>query len=172
MNKALQARLIAYDRERCALLAEVEALDAKTLSARPQPDQWSILEIVEHLVLSERWILQNLPAPSALVIRTQTLKNRLMYPVVMFVLKYHVTVPVPGKDGLPKGNVSLVALGLQWEESQRWLRRHVDEMTAAGTDRAVFAHPVTGPLTAAQAVHMGHLHLRYHARQIRERVRK
>lgn len=51
------------NRERLFLLDEVQALDAENLTAKPQPDLWSILEIVEHLVVAEKEALSNLPDP-------------------------------------------------------------------------------------------------------------
>ncbi len=51
------------NRERLFLLDEVQALDAENLTAKPQPDLWSILEIVERLVVAEKEALSNLPDP-------------------------------------------------------------------------------------------------------------
>lgn len=168
-SETLQARLEEYERIRCEMLDRVGGLDERQLTDKASPEEWSVQEIVEHLVICEWWILQNLPEPSALVARNQTPKDRLMYRIVMFVLKYRISVPVPGADGLPKGEMSLPALRGRWEESQQWLRNHVNALAATGKDPAVFAHPVAGPLTAAQAIHMGLLHLKYHDRQIRNR---
>jgi DinB superfamily len=50
----LDQRLRAFNEMRGALLDEMEALDPAKLVARPRVGKWSILEIVEHLVLAER----------------------------------------------------------------------------------------------------------------------
>jgi nitrogen-specific signal transduction histidine kinase len=66
----------AFD-ERCrALLDELAALAPEALAAKPRPDQWSILEIVEHLVLAERFVLAGMPPVAELVERRRSLKNR------------------------------------------------------------------------------------------------
>jgi hypothetical protein len=59
---SLTRRLQAFDDRRNALLDEMEALEPGKLLARPIPGKWSILEIVEHLVLAERVVLQGLPS--------------------------------------------------------------------------------------------------------------
>lgn len=169
-SSRLQERLRALDERRCALLDEVEALDAARLIAKPQAGKWSVLEIVEHLVLAEREVLQNLPEPSQLVERQRGLGARVTYPVVMFVLKCGIPVKVPSDGMIPKGDASLGDLRRQWNESQQWLRAYVDGLDRAGFGRAVFKHPVAGPLTVAEAVHMGQLHVETHARQIRRLV--
>lgn len=169
-NSRLQQRLRALDERRCALLDEVEALSADRLTARPRPGKWTILEIVEHLVLAERDVLQNLPEPSQLVDRRRGLKARLSYPAVFFVLKYGIPVEVPSPRMVPTGSASLADLRRRWDESQQWLRSYVDGLDRHGRSRAVFAHPVTGPMTVAQAIRLDRVHVETHARQIRRLV--
>jgi hypothetical protein len=145
----------------------VEALSAERLVARPFPGKWTILEIVEHLVLAEREVLQNLPNPPELLERRRTLKAHLVYPLVMAALQLRLPAKVPSSRMIPTGNVSLTALRLQWDENQHWLRSYISGLGPGGLNRAVFSHPVAGPMTVAQTVHMGQLHLETHARQIR-----
>src|SRR3954447_6600294 len=52
-NREIQA----FDDQRRALLDELAPLPPEVLKAKARPDQWSILEIVEHLVLSEKYVL-------------------------------------------------------------------------------------------------------------------
>ena len=49
----LDKRLQSFNEKRGALLDEVGALDAAKLVAKPLAGKWSILEIIEHLVLAE-----------------------------------------------------------------------------------------------------------------------
>jgi hypothetical protein len=53
MPRSLQPLIQALDNQREALLDELEALDLAALRARPRPGAWSILEIVEHVVVAE-----------------------------------------------------------------------------------------------------------------------
>src|SRR5678815_3912745 len=117
MPEQLQQRLRALDERRRALLDEVEALSDERLTAKPVPGKWSILEIVEHLVLAERDVLQNLPEPAQLVDRPRHLKARVGYPLVMFVLKHGIPAKVPSPRMLPTGSASLAALRGQWDEN-------------------------------------------------------
>ena len=170
MPEQLQQRLRALDERRRALLDEVEALSDERLTAKPVPGKWSILEIVEHLVLAERDVLQNLPEPSQLVARPRRLKARVSYPLVMFVLRHGIPAKVPSPRMVPTGRASLAALRRQWDETHQWLRIYVDGLARGDFGKAVFEHPIAGPLTVEQAIRMDLVHLETHAREIRRLV--
>jgi len=147
----------------------VEALGANAISARPQPDTWSILEIVEHLVLAEAAILQGLPPAAELNDRPRSLKQRLLFQVVMAILRFGIPVRVPSRSMVPTGQAPLTELRKRWDENLHWLRSYAGGLDAAGERRAVFLHPVAGPITLAQALRMDRLHLAVHLRQIQKR---
>ena len=163
----LEKRLRAFNEMRGALLDEMEALDPAKLVARPRVGKWTILEIIEHLVLAERAVLQDLPEPSELSAHERTIKHRFAYLIVMFVLRYGIPVPVPSPAMVPRGNRSLVDLRRLWDENQRWLGAYIGGLDRKGLRRAVFGHPVAGPLTVGQAVRMDQVHLKTHVRQIK-----
>jgi hypothetical protein len=59
LDKRLQVQ-----RKAGALLDVMAAPDPAKLVAKPLAGKWSILEIIEHLILAERAVLQGLPEPS------------------------------------------------------------------------------------------------------------
>src|SRR5512132_3996194 len=91
----LDERLKAFNEKRGALLDEMESLDQAKLVAKPLAGKWSILEIIEHLVIAEREVLQGLPEPSQLSERERRLTHRFRYVIVMLVLRYGIPVQVP-----------------------------------------------------------------------------
>ena len=103
----LDKRLQAFNEKRGALLDEMGALDPAKLVAKPLAGKWSILEIIEHLMLAERAVFQGMPEPSRLSERERRLKHRFGYAIVMFVLKYGIPVQVPSPAMLPQGDRSL-----------------------------------------------------------------
>lgn len=169
-RRRLNRWIEAFDGQRRALLDELAALPAETLQARARPDQWSILEIVEHLVLAERYVLAGMPPPAELVARRRSLKNRCIYPIVLFVLRFRIPVKVPARRMLPTGQASLAEVRTAWDENLRWLRAYVEGLVPGGGSSAVFVHPVAGPITLIQALRMDRLHFATHLRQIRRRL--
>lgn len=165
----LDKRLQAFDDRRNALLDEMEALEPGTLLARPIPGKWSILEIVEHLVLAERVVFQGLPEPSQLKVREPRLKQRFLYLLVLFVLRADIPVGVISTAMLPQGGLDLAALRRRWDENQAWLRACAESLGPHGIHKAILKHPVAGPISVRQAVVMSRIHLERHIRQIRTR---
>ena len=163
----LNKRLHTFNERRGALLDEMEALDSASLVAKPLAGKWSILEIIEHLVLAERAVFQGLPDQSRLGERKRQMQHRLRYLIVMFVLRYGIPVQVPSPAMVPRGARSLAELRRLWDENQEWLRAYIRGLDRKGFRRAVFEHPVAGPLTVEQAVHLDQVHLDTHIRQIR-----
>ena len=167
----LHARLQRFDRTRQHLMEEMSTLDAARLNATPMPGKWSILQIVEHLVVAERAVFLGLPNPLDLVARTRGVGHHLRYALVMSVLSLGVPVRVPSPTMVPRGGHELGALGRMWDENQLWLRRVAERLGSEVARAAVLVHPIAGPLTVAQGVRMGHVHVDGHIRQIRQRQR-
>jgi hypothetical protein len=163
----LTRKLQAFDARRKALLDEMESLEPGKLLARPLPGKWSILEIVEHLVLAERVVFQGMPEPSQIKIREPRLKHRIRYLIVMFVLRTGIPVGVVSPAMLPRGNRDLTELRRLWDENRAWLLAYIESLGPGGIRRAALRHPVAGPITLRQAVVMSRVHLDRHIRQIR-----
>ena len=168
----LQSRFDHYNRKRGTLLQNLSALPPETLSKNLGPDRWSLLQVIEHLVKAERSVLMNLPDPSLLVHRPRGIRAQLGYLVVIWVLKWGLPVPVPEPAMIPDGHQSnLSVLRVEWDRNTNWLKHYLDNLTPSSAMRAVFRHPVTGPLTPDRALRLAHLHLGTHVRQI-DRIRR
>jgi hypothetical protein len=162
-------RLQSFDARRNALLDEVEALEPETLTARPLAGKWSILEIVEHLVLAERVVFQGLPDPAQLKARKPRPEQRVRHFLVLFVLRTGIPVGVASPAMNPEGGRSLAELRRLWDEDKAWLLACIDHLGPQGIHKAVLKHPIAGPISIPQAVVMSRIHLERHIRQIRTR---
>ena len=162
----IRDQLEVYDQNRNALLDDLERLNADQLRRKPGPDNWSLLEIVQHMVLSEREVLQDLPESKELTDRKRGLRARLSYAVVLAVLRWNIPAPVPSDGMVPDGNTPLSELRHQWEKNLSWLRDYLDTLRPEDLQRAVFRHPIAGPMTVAQTIDMAKLHFDVHSRQI------
>lgn len=167
MNRRRALRAIAaLEARHQTLLDLVRALDESVIRRRPASGAWSILEILDHLVASERAILGGLKSPEALTPRVPRPAQHARRWLVFFILRFRIPVRVPAPAMLPRGMADLVELRRAWDENLAWLRSYAASQDAAGLRRAVFFHPVAGPLTLAQALRMGRLHLGIHTTQI------
>ena len=157
-----------YDRTRLALLDDLAVLNDDQLRKKPSPSEWSILQIVQHMVLAEQGVMQYLPEPEELIDRKRGLRARIFYVVVLLILRWNIRVPVPSKGMVPDGNTSLSELRQQWDVNMRWFREYVDSLEPEDLKRAVFSHPIAGPLTGPQAGKLAQYHFEAHLRQIKK----
>jgi hypothetical protein len=166
----LLRRLDTIEKLRSGLLDELAELPPDALTATPIPGKWSILQIVEHLVLAEQSAMS--PPTGKGPLRPATLKNHLRRGIVMFVLRYDIPVKVPTESMVPLGGRSLAELGSTWETQRMMLRALLLSMDAETRGKPLALHAIAGPLTAAQSLLMLEVHLRRHIRQIRGRRKR
>lgn len=167
MDKAaILERLDKMTRQKQALLAQVSVLDPQILKAKPSPDKWSILDVVEHLVLAEYHVFSGLPEAGKVKERKRTFSGLLFYYMVLFILRYRIPVQVPAKDMAPSSKRSLPELTEMWDKSHVWLRNYLSGLDKAGLKRAVFTHPASGPMTPKQMILMMEAHMNRHIPQI------
>ena len=164
----LRDKFEMYDRTRRALLDDLAGLNDDQLRKKPGPGDWSILQIVQHMVLAERDVMQYLPEPEELIDRKRGLRARIFYVVVLLILRWNIQVPVPSEGMVPDGNTSLSELRQQWDENMRWFRGYLDSLGPEDLKRAVFSHPIAGPLTGPQAGKLAQYHFDAHLRQIKK----
>lgn len=162
----MQQSLQRIDTLRTALLDQIGAASEERRTRRASPDAWSALDVLEHLVLVERVVL----GPSA-EWRTRTsaarsLRDRLRFHMVRLVLRQRIKVTIPSEQMRPTGRVSLAQLRTAWTAQHAALREFVQSLDAAGARRAIFRHPIAGPLTVAQALTLLEVHLSGHTAQV------
>jgi hypothetical protein len=130
------------------------------------PDKWSIPEIVEHLVLSERGVFGDVTTLGQRKPRARTLKDRTLYWVVMTILRFDIPVKVPSPAMIPDGTRGMDQLWAEWETSHAALRAWVNASDASVLREPLFSHPVAGPMTITESLRMLEVHLDRHVRQI------
>lgn len=170
MNRLL-SRLDAMEATREEYLARVAALPADRRGIRASPEVWSPLEVIEHFVRAERDVMRGLFEPEYLKVRPQGVRSRVLRLVVMGILRFGVRVKAPSKAMLPEGDLSLDELTERWRANHGRLRAFLEGTSADELSKACFRHPVSGPLTPAQALDLAAVHLKHHDRQLAEAVR-
>jgi len=162
----LKEALDCLNRERLGLLNRLASITPDELYRKPGPHRWSLVQVLQHLVLAERDVLQHLPDLTDLVPRKQYPYHFISYAVVLLVLKWGIPVPVPSSAMVPDGNTTLTRIRTQWDRNFDWLTAYVNGLNIETARQAVFVHPVCGPLTISQALCMDRLHISVHTRQI------
>lgn len=148
------------------LFLNLDELTEKITSFKAGPDKWSIVEVVEHLVIAEEDLLQQLSAniPASTLDPASRTPDR--YRMVIEVMEQDVEVDVPDKRAEPRGRFALEELILKWDDIRDQLPEHLTAVTDENRDDPVYRHPFGGPLTALEALHFIEVHFDNHKRQI------
>lgn len=163
----LWQRIDRIVQKRTALMSRLASLDEELLSRHPKPLAWSILEIVEHLVLAEEDVFGELSTLDTRPVHHQHWQHYIRYWLVLSILRFNIPVQAPSRAMLPTGKHTLSALDERWANNQAYLRQFVEPLDRIGAKRAICQHPVIGPLTIAQSVRLLEIHMDRHIRQIR-----
>lgn len=152
---------------RAALMQRLCALPLEAHEWRANDDSWSLLEIVEHLVLAEQEVLVDLDDLPRLEARPRSFRNAVLYRLILGILRFRIPVPVPSEGMVPGGGRTMQELAEVWARQHERLDSFLTRLEP-GADRAtIFAHPVTGPLTIREGIRMLEVHLERHIGQIK-----
>ncbi len=168
MASRLEQDLLAFETGRRALVEAVSGVDESGFEVRMKPDSWSLIQVMEHLVIAERDVLQGLPDLAAMPRRRRRWRSYLSYPAVLFILRSGITVPVASSTMAPRGDRSWPELREAWDENAAWLAGYVDGLTEAERRNAPFVHPMTGPLPVKQTLKLLRVHFNSHQRELRK----
>lgn len=160
-----QTQFERLEREYQELFERLETFKPEQLHFKPGQGKWSLLQIIEHLVLAERSVLNCRPDLQRPIAAPKRLLHAFNYLLVVGVLKLGIPVPVVSSDMEPKGELSLSALYRQWNENRQKLRHHMQAPPPDLKSRLLFCHPVAGPLTLKKTLHVGRLHFQSHRSQ-------
>ena len=152
LAQKLLKKLERVEDKRQSLLEELKSLDPQTLNKRPTPTSWSILEIVEHLVLAEYHVFRGLPEYKSLKHKKRGLISWPFYWMVIGILHFNIPVQVPARNMNPQGDQSLDELISRWDQSQNWLKQFLSQLDDHKINDAVFTHPAPGPMTPGQTI--------------------
>ncbi len=158
-----------FVRRRDNLLAELARWSPEELRARPAAGKWSALEVVDHLVRTDREVLRMTEAArgSRQVVRVKDRVRAWMVMGVMW-LPTRVAMPKPVESAVkPQLTGELPALREQWVQVDLALRDFIAGLSDAERRAGIARHPVSGWLDAATGVRFLESHLAHHGYQIR-----
>ena len=151
------------------LLVRIDEIDPALRRRRPGPDRWSIIEVLEHVILVETGIATALardPSPD----RPRRFAGRWWrYPALRVVLALGVRIRLPVESIAPTGSAGQEQLEGRWAEGRERMRTWLERIDPAILGTARFKHPISGWLDVPQGVTFAGDHLYHHLPQV-ERV--
>jgi len=142
-------------------------MPACDLARKAKASTWSVLEIIEHLVIAQRLVLGDFDRLHQRAPRGN--RKWVPYLMVLFVLRFRIPVRAPSPGFLPNGSRSLEELRRDWDNQHAQLLAFVTALKRDDLQRIWFCHPIAGNLTVGQGVLMLEAHLDTHIRQVTRR---
>jgi len=165
MLNEIQTLLNELEDRKSKLLKDLEPYSNEQLHSQPEPDRWSLLMALQHIVLGEQGIRLTEAELRHNPVRRQ-LKPGQIFDVVMDVLNEDIPVEVPDPSVEPDGSLEWDELVALWDRERKVLGQLLERVTAETVNDVMFSHPAAGPLDAVRTLQLAIAHFDTHRRQI------
>jgi uncharacterized damage-inducible protein DinB len=160
--------------DRRKLMIRLNGLTPSQLEFQPSPSEWSLLQVMEHLALSEQALLVGAQKKLSQPARPVTIRENFGALAVLSVMKLPIKVKTPSnaRQVIPQKNPPFDAVRSQWSATRDEFERFLEELPAERRTSALFRHPVSGGMTPGQALRFIRAHIHHHSRQIDRLIRQ
>jgi hypothetical protein len=148
------------------LLQQLNSLTDDVLYFKAGADKWSIVEVIEHLVVAEENMQEQLSGATAappLDPQDRSAKN---FHIVIKVMTKDIPVDVPDESLEPHGQLSLEELLGRWDDTRKKNRAYIDAINSEKVEDLVYRHAFAGPLNMAETLRFIDVHFDNHMRHI------
>ncbi len=153
--------------QKCDVLSEVARLSSTQLRFRPQPGDWSALDVLDHLVKVEESLLRTVRRhlPDGVAISARDRVGALLITSVML-SPMRVKVPASASMVLPAATMDLPAIVASWSSVRDQMANLLESLQPAQFRMGVFQHPVSGWMTMTDTLRFISAHLQHHRYQL------
>jgi DinB superfamily len=160
--------LAKLEKQKTDLLFRLENWPPDKLNRRPGPAEWSVLEVLDHIVKTEVQILSaartGLERPHRIGIAD---KLRTLFLQAIFSSDRKVKVPVNSRGVLPGSDLHLSRIVARWNDSRAELHSFVARGNSELLGRGIFKHPVGGWMGMEEILEFFAVHIVHHQYQLR-----
>lgn len=166
MKSEIQKTFKNLDKKYGELLRHLDSLAAETLYFKAGPDKWSIVEVIEHLVMAEENMLEQLTGATSATTLDPQERSAKNYHIVIKVMTKDIPVDVPDESMEPHGQIALEELLERWNDTRQKTHAYIDGINSDDADNLVYRHPFAGPLDMAETLRFIDVHFDNHMRHI------
>ena len=150
------------------LLISISEYTTEELNTKPSENEWSISQVIEHLIDSETGINKyiNFRLKNIAEQPTVGLANFLKSKVLNNKLQSNKKFKVPAVLSEPEKGADFGQLKEKWDNSRMFLIKTVETYPKEYLYKAVFLHPRAGLLSMNQTLSFFINHLNHHIRQV------
>jgi len=157
-----------------SLFSHLEACSHVQLNRRLQPNSWSAIQVMYHLMLSESF--SRMYCEKKLKNTTQFTTGGVSTYIRSLLLRWYLLSGLKAKapprvntDNLPDSD-SLDNVIRQWKEQRLLLGNMLEKVPSDYFNKTIYKHPFAGPLTISGMLDFFEAHFRHHVLQISKAV--
>ena len=172
MHKKLAVRFQDLEHSRHALLVLTEGYSQQQLLFNPTDNQWSMAQVMKHLVMTETQILQYvLRRIEKGNLHQATYKSWVRYILVKLALRYRKKIKAPKQVEAPPKVLNPIQVREEWEQLRKQWATMLEKMPTDVINKNVFRHPLAGDMSISHTLGFMNEHVRHHIAQI-QRIRQ
>jgi DinB superfamily len=158
----LGRRIATLESNKSRMLEYLDSLSPSARDFRPTKDDWSPLQVLEHIVMVEEWM----SGPNQAVAPRLDKVRLSGYLFIFFGGRFMASgLRVPTLSMMhPKADLDFEEIKARWSRSREDLERKLQTVTAQELSRPIALHPVAGPLNPVQVLTLLEVHSDYHWR--------
>jgi uncharacterized damage-inducible protein DinB len=151
-----------------------EGIDNEILKKKPSDNEWSVIEICNHLMVIEQLSIG--------YIRNKIEKADQAKPVDFkskwkgFIMKIALSLPLKFKAPKSVSQIpapkSFADLSMIWDMTRKELWKVIEKVPEGAYDKAFFKHPITGYMNIEQMLDFFIIHKKHHIKQIKRTLQK
>ncbi len=174
MKTSVLEKVERIEKERNDLLEKLSAFDDEYLNMKPRPGKWSVLQILNHLIKSEKlsviYIKRKISGQSE--IKQSSIKSKINAFILRTGLRLPIKLKAPDNVSDVPDYDTLENVKQNWDKVRRLFLSVIIDMPDGMLDKDVFKHPVTGKMNIKGAVDFFDSHFKHHLKQVYSIINK
>ena len=173
MKPSLQKRLDRMDTELAGLFEALNKYSDDDLNWKPKSDQWSVLQVMVHLMKAEAgslaYVEKKLSSGHSHISKAGILAGGRKY-IMNGLLHYPFKIKAPqglGTESLPDRS-SFWDLVKQWKKQREDLRTYLASLPIEALSKEIYKHPVVGRMSINGMLSFFEGHFQRHRKQINQ----
>ncbi|MBV6644453.1 MAG: DinB family protein [Cyclobacteriaceae bacterium] len=174
MDQRLVAQFVLIEKNKADLLDQLESIDLEILQKAENPGKWSVIQVMNHLILSEsaslRYLRKKIGGKDSLkeALWIDLLKALLLNSYLRSPFKFKA----PGGLTAPDNGDDVKRVVESWDTVRKDFKAFLEEYPTELYNKVIYKHPVVGRIRLIDTISFLNGHQSRHIRQIGRILRK
>ena len=175
MHEKLDQKLSELTQTTDKLLTSLSMRDHEILQKKPDKNEWSIIQVLAHLILTERaslaYIQKKVLGIDDLhdVGAKEKIKMRLSKLIYTGIFRFKARV---SSISNPSNSNTIDQISSEWREVRQEMKNFIEDYPDEFIDVAIYKHPILGRLSMSQMFEFLNDHIHHHEHQIKRILKK